>query len=309
MNWFVEVMNWFNDLDLGVKILIGVVLLVAAIIITILTAGSASAAWAAIGSLLVEFAFGVVISVAIYTVTSLINGEFSWGGFAEAFADGVFWGGVFAFVSAGINAAKSAYRSLAQRSKVSAGTGECQTPGQCFIAGTLVLTAAGLKPIEEIEVGDEVLAYDEETGEQAYKPVTRLFRNTTEEWYHVKINGEEIVCTGGHPFYILNAENDRNIVNFEGVRLNGVGKWICARELRASDKVLLSDGSCGIIETVEVETLTAPEMTYNFEVADFHTYYVSDSKVLVHNQCPGKRFTKDQQAVIELAKEAKKRVE
>lgn len=114
---------------------------------------------------------------------------------------------MFAFVSAGINAAKSAYRSLAQRSKVSAGTGECQTPGQCFIAGTLVLTATGLKKIEEIEVGDEVLAYDEETGEQAYKPVTRLFRNTTEEWYHVKINGEEIVCTGGHPFYVLNAEN------------------------------------------------------------------------------------------------------
>ena len=187
--------------------MIGVVLLAAAILITILTAGTAEAAVTAVAYLLVELAFGVVSGVAIYTVTSLMNGDFSWGGFAEAFADGVFWGGVFAFVSAGINAAKSAYRSLAQRSKVSAGTGECQTPGQCFIAGTLVLTAAGLKPIEEIEVGDEVLAYDEETGEQAYKPVTRLFRNTTEEWYHIRVNGEEIVCTGGHPFYVLNAEN------------------------------------------------------------------------------------------------------
>ena len=50
-------------------------------------------------------------------------------------------------------------------------------PKQCFQEGTLVETEAGLKPIEEIEVGNRVLAYDEVTGEQAYKPVVRLFRN------------------------------------------------------------------------------------------------------------------------------------
>ena len=44
-----------------------------------------------------------------------------------------------------------------------------------------------------------------------------------------------------------------------------------------------SDGSCAIIEAIEVEILSAPETTYNFEAADFHTQYVSDSKVLVHN--------------------------
>ena len=57
--------------------------------------------------LLVEFAFGVVSGVVIYTAMSLKEGDFSWGGFAEAFADGVFWGGVFAFVSAGVNAVKT----------------------------------------------------------------------------------------------------------------------------------------------------------------------------------------------------------
>ena len=48
-------------------------------------------------------------------------------------------------------------------------------------------------------------------------------------------------------------------------------------------RVLRSDGSCAIIEAIEVEILSAPETTYNFEAADFHTQYVSDSKVLVHN--------------------------
>ena len=132
---------------------------------------------------------------------------------------------------------------------------------------TLVETEDGLKPIEEIEVGDLVLAYDEETGEQAYKKVVRLFRNETKEWYHIFVNGEEIVCTGGHPFYVV-----------------GEG-FVEAKDLKISDKLLLSSGKCVIIEEVQVEQLATPETTYNFEVADFHTYYVSESNVFVHNKC------------------------
>ena len=51
------------------------------------------------------------------------------------------------------------------------------------------------------------------------------------------------------------------------------------------DFFLLSDGTCAIINSVAVETLESPETTYNFEVEDFHTYFVSDSNVLVHNRC------------------------
>ena len=190
---------------------------------------------------------------------------------------------------------------------VAAAVGNLLGPKHCFAAGTLVATRAGLKPIEDIEVGDEVLAYDEVTGEQAYKPVVQLFRNETKEWYHVRMNDEEIICTGGHPFYVLNAEEDRKVVEFEGVKASGTGTWICAKELKVSDQVLLLDGSCAIIKEIQVEKLSEPETTYNFEVADYHTYYVSDSKVLVHNMCDkGKRFTRDQQAVQDLAKEAKK---
>ncbi len=48
---------------------------------------------------------------------------------------------------------------------------------------------------------------------------------------------------------------------------------------------MLSDGSSAIIEAIEVEKLAVPQTTYNFEVADFHTYYVTQTKVLVHNSC------------------------
>ena len=99
------------------------------------------------------------------------------------------------------------------------------------------------------------------------KPVVRLFRNQTKEWYHVFVNGEEIVCTAEHPFYV-------------------VGKgFVPAKCLKSSDKLLLSSGKRVIIEKIEVEKLETAETTYNFEVADFHTYYVSESEILTHNKC------------------------
>ena len=54
---------------------------------------------------------------------------------------------------------------------------------------------------------------------------------------------------------------------------------------KLADALLLSDNTCAIIEEINVERLSNPETTYNFEVEDFHTYYVTGSKVLVHNKC------------------------
>ena len=139
---------------------------------------------------------------------------------------------------------------------------------KCFAAGTLVVTAEGYKKIEDIREGDKVLAYDEETGEQGYREVVRLFRNKTEEWYHIHVNGEDIKCTGGHPFYVASHE-----------------RFISARELEVGNTLLLSTGECGIIERIELERVSEPETTYNFEVADFHTYYVGENGLLVHNKC------------------------
>lgn len=67
---------------------------------------------------------------------------------------------------------------------------------------------------------------------------------------------------------------------------------VSVKALKAFDKLLLSDGSCAIIESIQVEKLSVPETTYNFEVEDFHTYYVSESKVLVHNECVKKERKK-----------------
>ena len=162
-----------------------------------------------------------------------------------------------------------------------------RSPSQCFIAGTAVLTVAGNRAIETIKTGDMVWAENPETGEKAPKAVVQTFVNETNELVHVCVNGEELVTTPGHPFY------------------SPVKGWIAACKLRAGDILVLQSGKYVIVEKVQHEILESPIAVYNFEVADFHTYYVGESAVLVHNAC-GNRNTADQTAVIQLAKEAKK---
>ena len=137
----------------------------------------------------------------------------------------------------------------------------------CFIAGTLVAAETGYVTIENIKAGDLVWAHDPETGETALKPVVQTFRNETTEWIHVTVNGETLTCTPEHPFYVPQKG------------------WTSAIDLRAGDRLQLLNGEYVVVEQVQHELLESPETTYNFEVEDFHTYYVGDISVLVHNAC------------------------
>jgi len=126
--------------------------------------------------------------------------------------------------------------------------------------------------------GNFVWASDLETGETELKPVVQLFRNETDEWVHVTVNGEEIVCTSEHPFY------------------SPVKGWTAACQLRAGDILVLVNGEYVVVEQVQHEILENPETTYNFEVDDFHTYYVGKESVLVHNLCGTQRGLVQQKA-------------
>ena len=77
----------------------------------------------------------------------------------------------------------------------------------------------------------------------------------------------EITTTPEHPFYVPQKG------------------WTGAIHLRAGDMLVLSNGEYVIVEKIEHELLESPALVYNFEVEDFHTYYVSEYGVLVHNSC------------------------
>jgi intein/homing endonuclease len=77
-----------------------------------------------------------------------------------------------------------------------------EMPENCFIGGTLVHTKEGLRPIEEIKVGDYLLSKPEDgTGEPRYKRVTNTFRSEDKEVWYVdfvpKSVYEEVLRRGG----------------------------------------------------------------------------------------------------------------
>ena len=98
-------------------------------------------------------------------------------------------------------------------------------------------------------------------------PVVQTFVNETNKLVHIKVSGEEIITTPTHPFWVPEKG------------------WTDAIQLRAGDRLQLLNGEYVIVEQVQHEILEAPVTVYNFEVEDFHTYYVSDSAILVHNAC------------------------
>ncbi|MCR1795716.1 polymorphic toxin-type HINT domain-containing protein, partial [Leptospira sp. id769339] len=134
----------------------------------------------------------------------------------------------------------------------------------CFVAGTLVHTPTGLKAIETLKIGDEVFAFDEESEQKVIRKVTETFLNETTTILKItNSKGEVIETTWNHPFYIT------------------AGMWVKAKDLMAGDEFLTIDGK--EIKVASVQESIREEKVYNLEVEDAHTYYVSESGVLVHN--------------------------
>ena len=60
-------------------------------------------------------------------------------------------------------------------------------------------------------------------------------------------------------------------------------RWVSAKDLKEGDLLTLADGSAARISGVYGEKLDEAVVVYNFEVEEFHTYYVTEAGVLVHN--------------------------
>jgi hypothetical protein len=102
----------------------------------------------------------------------------------------------------------------------------------CFPAGTPVHTEHGTKNIEDIQVGDLVWAYDEETGTTALQPVVDIIQNESDHTVKLYTEKEVIETTAIHLFYTE-----------EG--------WKDASELEKGDKVLTKEQEKIEIKKVE----------------------------------------------------------
>lgn len=151
-----------------------------------------------------------------------------------------------------------------------------RTTKMCFVAGTLVMTAQGALPIEAVRPGTEVWARDEFTKVEGWKPVLQTFTTHPEELFTLSYDtdgdglaDEELTGTGEHPFWV-----------------EEFGAFLPMRDLRSGMRLSLAhDGGTAIVTGNASKRGPPGERftTFNFEVEDFHTYFVGEAGAWVHN--------------------------
>jgi Ni/Co efflux regulator RcnB len=174
-----------------------------------------------------------------------------------------------------------AFRSGSERQASSESQGEPQTWAQkraaaipdakigvyvrpsrdCLVAGTLVWTDRGMRPVESLRLGDQVLSCDVQTGALSYQSVLRQTVREPEPLTKIQLGSDEIVASKGHPFWVV-----------------GRG-WTTTEQLVPGDALHGADGVAVIDSLAPAST----DKTYNLVVEQNHSYFVGKSRILSHD--------------------------
>jgi len=83
---------------------------------------------------------------------------------------------------------------------------ECHKTGRCFAKDTLILTnPEGPKTVDELEVGDKVICYNEAEGKVEAHPIVDIISQGIRDVYRIKTRNKMVEVTDNHPFLV--AEN------------------------------------------------------------------------------------------------------
>lgn len=238
------------------KVCIGVAVIAICAVVAVASVYTGGAAACLASSMLAGAVKGALIGAATGALSGAVVGavtegiktktwEGAWkgalSGAIDGAADGFMWGAIGGAISGAMN------------------------PKFCFVAGTLVMTKQGLKAIEEIKVGDQVLSYNDNLDIFEYKDVVDVYNNETTELCHIQTETEEIVCTPNH-----------SILTDEG--------WKLASELETNDNIKTSNGFAKVV-FIEIEQLKEKINVYNLNVLGYHTYVVGNELLVAHNSC------------------------
>jgi hypothetical protein len=145
------------------------------------------------------------------------------------------------------------------------------TANGCFARGTPVATAEGPRAIETVLEGDMLWSRDEATGAIDLRPVLKRYATPHQRVMDLGIaaldGGEMLRPTPGHPFWVT-----------------GQG-WVSAENLSIHGELWSPSGAPLHLALPNAPTFTY-ETVYNFEVAEYHTYFVGRHGVWVHNGPP-----------------------
>ncbi|MGW5254257.1 polymorphic toxin-type HINT domain-containing protein [Streptomyces sp. NPDC004012] len=151
-----------------------------------------------------------------------------------------------------------------------------KSPCNSFAPGTRVLLAGRrTKPIEDVRVGDRVLATDPESGRTEAEPVEATITGRgLKALVGVTVGGSSagrggtVVATDKHPFWVT----------------EGGGTWLDAARLKSGMRLRTDTGERTRVTATSAWT-EPDQRVYNLTVSELHTYYVlaGNTPVLVHN--------------------------
>ena len=175
----------------------------------------------------------------------------------------------------------------------------------CFLAGTKILMSNhSYKNIEDIEIGDEVISWDEANNKIITDKVVRLKTPHHNDLVKISVDGkDDIICTHDHPFWVKGKgwssyNPEYTMDNYGGTYHfpNFQDTFASVEEIQVDDMVFVhkdGDGSGeregGLVETkvtnIEEYKVNHPAnraKMYIFETELYHTFFAED--VLTHNK-------------------------
>lgn len=179
-----------------------------------------------------------------------------------------------------LSAVKTAATKAAAAAKQAVGAAGKACNANSFLPGTAVLMADGKrKAIDQIKVGDKVVATDPLTGKTAVETVAATIvgagvKSLVE--VTLDVDGAKgsrtgaVVATEGHPFWVVNER-----------------AWVDASKLHVGDVVRTPTGVR--LQVVALARWTTLAKVHNLTIGNAHTYHVlaGATPVLVHNSGPG----------------------
>ncbi|EQA38263.1 intein C-terminal splicing domain protein, partial [Leptospira inadai serovar Lyme str. 10] len=173
----------------------------------------------------------------------------------------------------------------------------------CFVAGTLVRTKEGFKPIEKIRVGEYVLSHNENTGKLSFEKVTETFIHDVPLIHKITYtNGTTVETTWNHPFYVkgqgwtqvkdlqpanrsvtLASIQNTAILSEMNARQIPIGASLTSVSNATNHAPNWSETYTGTLGIRKIEEIRRQDRVYNLEVEGNHSYFITKAGVLVHN--------------------------
>jgi hypothetical protein len=157
----------------------------------------------------------------------------------------------------------------------------------CFLAGTLVHSPSGLRPIEQLKAGETVWSFDLLRRQWCSREVVEVPSHEFDGIVvTVQLGHDTVSSTDHHPYWVLSGESlhsrpDVRVNDALNERVPSLGRWVSAVDLRAGDMMISRSNSIDVVKEVVREARRVT--VYNLSVRDARNFCVGSSGVLCHN--------------------------